>query len=375
MALGQFILDNLDRILIDWESFARSLPPGRSMSAAALRNDAERMLRFVAADMETPQTQSQQAGKGRGEQPEPTDDSAAHAHGRLRAVQAFDLAEMVSEFRALRASVISLWSNQLGAPLAEVSTELVRFNEAIDQILAESVRRYADEMERSRELLLAVLGHDLRNPLSSITMSAAILSRMELTQRQSKLTTAIVQASERMSKMIHDLLDFTRTRLGAKLVINREQCDFEAVCRSIAEETQSAHPDRSVDFEVSGDCVGSWDPQRMAQLVSNLVGNAVQHGRPNTAVKMAIAGHDRDSVNLLVENQGDVIPLDRRAAIFDPLNRGSTSTENGDPGSLGLGLYIAKEIALAHGGDVQLVRSDVSGTVFNVLLPRAASVR
>jgi signal transduction histidine kinase len=370
MTLAQSILDNLDRILGDWETFARSLPPGRSMSAVALRDDAERMLRFVAADMETPQSEGQRDIKGRGEQGEGAEDTAAHAHGHLRAVQAFDLAEMVSEFRALRASVISLWSNQEGAPVPTVTLELIRFNEAMDQILAESVRRYAAEMERSRELLLAVLGHDLRNPLSSITMSAAVLARTSLDSRQTKLAAGIIHAGERMSKMIHDLLDFTRTRLGAKLIVNRERCDFEAVCRTIADESQSGHPDRQVAVHSSGDCEGSWDPERMAQLVSNLVGNAVQHGRPDTPVAITIDGHDADSVTLLVENQGAAIPAELCASIFDPLNRGPSAVGHNEPGSLGLGLYIAKEIALAHKGTIRLVRSDESGTMFEAVLPR-----
>jgi signal transduction histidine kinase len=173
--------------------------------------------------------------------------------------------------------------------------------------------------------------------------------------------------------MIHDLLDFTRSRLGAKLVVAAEPCDLAIVCRSIADETRSGHADRQVSVESSGDCVGCWDCERMAQLVSNLVGNAVQHGHPNTAVTITIAGDDPDSVTLLVENQGDVIPAERRSSMFDPLNR-DRQAERSRSESLGLGLYIAKEIGLAHGGDIRLVRSDPSGTVFEVRLPRVASV-
>jgi hypothetical protein len=139
MKLAQFILDNVEPILTEWEAFAKSLPPGQKMNVAALRNDAERMLRFVAADMEAAQTEGQRAVKGRGQQAAGSEDSAAHDHGRLRHMQAFDLAQMISEFRALRASVIRLWSAQPGATSLATSSELIRFNEAIDQILAESV--------------------------------------------------------------------------------------------------------------------------------------------------------------------------------------------------------------------------------------------
>jgi signal transduction histidine kinase len=371
MRLAPFILDNIEPIMTEWEAFAKSLPPGHEMNSKALRNDAERMLRFVAADMDDAQTEDERAVKAKGEQEVGSEDSAAHAHGRMRLMQAFDLAQMVSEFRALRASVIRLWSAQPGATLPAPASELIRFNEAIDQILAESVNRYASDMERARELLLAVLGHDLRNPLSSIRMSAEILTKTPLTPRQSDLTAGIIRASERMARMVHDLLDFTRTRLGAKLVVESGQCDLDAVCRTIAEEIRSGHPGRDVLVDSSGDCIGEWDRERMGQLVSNLVGNAVQHGDPHTPVKVRTEGDDHDSVTLVVENQGPAIPPDRRLNIFDPLNRLPKATQQGQGGSLGLGLYIAREIALAHGGSVELSSSDEAGTRFEVRLPRA----
>jgi len=202
MGLAQFILDNIEPILTEWEAFAKSMPPGQEMNSAALRDDAERMLRFVAADMDATQSEGQRAVKGRGEQAAGSDESAANAHGRLRLAQEFDLAQMVSEFRALRASVIRLWSAQPGATPSALSSELIRFNEAIDQILAESVSRYRADMDRARELLLAVLGHDLRNPLSSIRMSAEILARTSLTPRQSDLNDGIIRGSERMRRMV-----------------------------------------------------------------------------------------------------------------------------------------------------------------------------
>ena len=372
MRLAEFILDNIEPILAEWDAFAKSLPPGQEMNSIAVRDDAERMLRFVAADMEAVQTEDQQAIKGQGRQAARSETSAAHTHGRLRLMQAFDLVQMVSEFRALRASVIRLWSAQPGATLPAPSSELIRFNEAIDQILAESVDRYASDMERSRELLLAVLGHDLRNPLSSIRMSAEILTKTPLTPRQNDLTSAIIRGSERMARMVRDLLDFTRSRLGAKLVVERERCDLDAVCRNIAEEIRSGHPDREVSVATSGDCIGQWDCERMGQLVSNLVGNAVQHGHPNTPVTVRTAGDDPDSVTLVVENQGPAIPADRRLNIFDPLNRPPQAVQRGQGGSLGLGLYIAREIALAHGGSVKLASSDESGTLFEVRLPRVS---
>ncbi|MGE5100829.1 MAG: sensor histidine kinase [Deltaproteobacteria bacterium] len=341
------------------------------MNLDALRDDAQRMLRFVAADMERPQSEDERAVKGRGRKAPGNEETAAQTHGRLRLSQAFDMPEMVSEFRALRASVLRLWSTQEEAALDP--SEMLRFNEAIDQILAESTQRYASDMERSRELLLAVLGHDLRNPLSSIRMSAEVLAQTDLTARQKQLIDGIIRGSERMRTMIHDLLDFTRTRLGAKLVVSAERCDLAAVCRSIADETRLGHPGREVSVGSSGDCVGLWDCARMAQLVSNLVGNAVQHGHQNTPVEIITVGDDPTVVTLTVRNQGPAIPPQRRFSIFDPLNRTPAATDRDQAGSLGLGLYIAREIAQAHGGSITLLSSDEAGTAFQARLPRRAA--
>jgi signal transduction histidine kinase len=373
MGLAQFITDNIEPILVEWEAFARSLPPGRNMSSVGLRNDAERMLRFVAADMGSVQTDAQRDTKGKGLQPEGGDDSAAHTHGRLRLLQAFDLAQMVGEFRALRASVLRLWSTQAGYNAALASEELIRFNEAIDQVLAESVQRFAEEMERSRELLLGVLGHDLRTPLSSIRMAAEVLARTPSSPRHAELATGIIRSSERMKRMVYDLLDFTRTRLGAKLVLAKERCDLAEVCREIAGEVQAANPDREIKVQFSGVCAGEWDCQRMAQLVSNLVSNALQHGAAGTPIMITTAGDDLETVILNVENQGRPIRAEEQSSIFEPLTRGAGNAADGKTGSIGLGLYIAKEIAIAHSGKIELVRSEPSGTCFQVTLPRGRS--
>ena len=369
MRLAKFITDNTEAILAEWEAFARSLPPGQSMASRALRDDAEEMLRFVAADMESGQSDAEQAAKGRGKTLQGGKVTAADVHGRLRLTQAFDLAQMVSEFRALRASVTRLWAAQQPADSSTQTSELTRFNEAIDQILAESVHRYASDLERSRELLLAVLGHDLRNPLSSIRMSAEVLAKTALTSRQVELTDGIIRGSERMRKMIHDLLDFTRTRLGSALAVVPERCDLAEVCRSIADETRSGHPGRDLRVKSSGDCVGQWDSARMAQLVSNLFGNAVQHGHANTPVDITLVGDHPAEVILTVGNQGPTIPPAHQYSIFDPLNRRLGAGDN-HTGSLGLGLYIAREIALAHGGSIKLLSSNDVGTFFEVRLPR-----
>ena len=226
MKLAEFILANLEPILVEWEAFAKSLPPGASMTSRALRNDAERMLRFVADDLTTGQTAGEEIAKSQGRgQPLPEgEQSAAHDHGLQRLADGFDLVQMVSEYRALRASVMRLWAKEITA-LDENTVDMIRFHESMDQILAESVDRFTEKVGRDKDLFLAVLGHDLRNPLSAISMGSEALLRSEaITARDHSAALAISRSAARMQQMVRDLLDFTRTRLGARLPIAAERC-------------------------------------------------------------------------------------------------------------------------------------------------------
>src|SRR6476660_3872362 len=162
---------------------------------------------------------------------------------------------------------------------------MIRFNEAMDQILAESVERFTEKVGRDKDLFLAVLGHDLRNPLSTIKMGSALLLRSEtITARDHDSAVTISRSADRMGQMVHDLLDFTRTRLGARLPITAERCDLHTICNRIVEELRTAHPDRPITIACDGSCAGQWDASRIEQLVSNLAGNAVQHGYRGTPV-------------------------------------------------------------------------------------------
>jgi signal transduction histidine kinase len=375
MRLADFILNNLERILIEWEAFAKSLPAGASMTSRALRDDAERMLRFVAADLATGQTVDEEIAKshGRGEHLPEGEQSAAHDHGLQRLADGFDLVQMVSEYRALRASVTRLWAKEVNAFDAQAS-EMIRFNEAMDQILAESIERFTEKVGRDKDLFLAVLGHDLRNPLSAIKMGSAVLLRSEaMTTRDHNSAVTISRSADRMGQMVHDLLDFTRTRLGARLPISAGRCDLRTICNHIAEEMRTAHPDRPISVKSDGDLAGQWDASRIEQLVSNLVGNAVQHGYRGTPVNITLDGNQAETVSVDVLNRGPAIPEWQRRSIFDPLTRGVDPDADGDAHqrtSLGLGLYIAHEIASAHGGTMDFTSGDVTGTTFRVVLPR-----
>jgi signal transduction histidine kinase len=367
MRLSQFILDNLEIILQQWEEFARSLKPGSTMSIEALRDDAERMLRFVAADIESEQTRQQEIAKSIGEGPAlPSGQlSAAHDHGVARAVERFSLIELVSEYRALRASVTRMWTQ--AAPLThENLSQIIRFNEAIDQILAEAVAKFTERLDRDADLFTGSIGHDLSNPVNAVSTSARILAgSRNLSNVERDAVTRIERAVTRLSGMLFDLRDFTRTRLGGLARIDREPCDIGVVVRDIVEELAVVYPDRRITVQCSGDLATRADIKRIAQLVSNLVGNALQHGPANTVVTVSAHG-EADTITIEVHNLGPVIEPAVMKTLFEPLSRHSYA----DNHRLGLGLYIAQQIAFAHDGSIDVSSTRETGTRFTVRFPR-----
>jgi signal transduction histidine kinase len=222
-----------------------------------------------------------------------------------------------------------------------------------------------------RDQFLAVLGHDLRNPLGAIEMSAQFLSRSEeLDEKYARAARRILNAAERMKGMVSDLLDLTSTRLGRGISVNKGSTDLAAVCRRAIEELQAFHPDRELSFDCDGDLKGEWDEDRMTQVISNLVGNALQHGDRGTPVMVRATAQDH-TVSLTVHNFGPRIPDASLKIIFDPMVRSSTRDADAGPSrSLGLGLFIVRQIVSAHGGTVAVDSTEELGTTFTVSLPR-----
>jgi signal transduction histidine kinase len=378
MPLATFILEHIETILIEWERFARSiLPATKGLSVESLRDHAREMLIVIVHDMQTAQSAIEQREKseGRRGRREPNEDSAAETHAGQRVGAGFTLNEVVSEYRALRASVIRLWTKEMGQADRNNLDELTRFNEAIDEALCESIARYTLRMDRARDLLLGALGHDLRNPLGAILQSAQVLLRTEtLEARPTQAAVRIMNSGTRMKGMISDLLDFASTRLGARLPLSVAPMNMHDACRAISEEICALHPDRNVDIKCEGELSGRWDGDRVAQMLSNLLGNAIRHGSANGPIRVLIVGSAMD-VRIEVHNEGPPVPMEKRRNIFEPLTRGAAHDSNPHDSnrSTGLGLYIACEIAKAHGGTLELARSDEKGTVFAVCLPKDSS--
>ena len=379
MRLSLFIRQEIDLIVTAWEEFARAkLPLSRPLSSLELQNDAKVLLLSIADDIESEQGAAQQQAKARGERPgnSPALTNNARAHAQHRFEQGFTLDEMVAEYRALRASVQRIWVDHALPDDASHPVQLVRFNEAMDQGLSESISNFSKRLEEARDLLLGIAGHDLRNPLGAVMGSAQYLLRTEsLEGEQLKAATRILNSAERIHEMVDVLLDFTRTRLGAGLELIPVPGNLGAVCQDVVEELRSFHPNCDLRVQCVGDLDGQWDLHRIEQMVSNLVSNAVQHGAIDQAVIVAVNGKDTRSVAISIHNEGPLIPESLRHVLFEPLKRKQQDERAAHDGSsgLGLGLYIANQIALAHGGHIAVESQEGHGTTFNVSLPRHPS--
>lgn len=222
------------------------------------------------------------------------------------------------------------------------------------------------ESLRMQEMFTAVLSHDLRGPLSAIQLSAKILEKRADEDAQ-KMGARIARSAKWMGHMIEDLLDLTRVRLGQGLPITRAPTDLEAVLRSVIQERQVLHPEGRIEFSHEGRLDGSWDADRLVQVASNLIGNALRHGTPGGTVKVRLDGRHPDRVVLSVTNDGN-IPAELLPSIFDPFRRGQR--EHIRTEGLGLGLYIVQQVVQAHGGVIQVQSEENQPTRFDVSLPR-----
>lgn len=263
-----------------------------------------------------------------------------------------------------------------------LSDHEVRLAQTIADHVARAVGRTRDARERDQliaelnrtvrlgEMFVGILGHDLRNPLNSIVMATHLLMSSGM-EKGSKTASRILSNADRMARMIDQLLDVTRIRLGQGLPLEPRPVDLAEVCRSVVEELELANPSREIRLETSGNTVGTWDADRLGQMISNLVSNALQHGVADTPIDVRIDGTTApDTARLEVLNRG-VIPQEILPVLFEPFRAtGESRTQRGSSG-LGLGLYIAQQIAMAHGGLIEVQSSETeAGTRSVVEIPR-----
>ncbi|RKH74407.1 ATP-binding response regulator [Corallococcus aberystwythensis] len=229
----------------------------------------------------------------------------------------------------------------------------------------------AREQREFEQQLIGIVSHDLRNPLNAILLSAhALLQRDDLGERATKNTGRIISSAERANRLIRDLLDVTQARLGGGLPVQRRRMDFHEATRQSVEEVQVAFPERQVVLEQHGDGLGTWDEERLGQVVQNLVTNALRYSEPGSTVRVSTR-EDGNHLVLEVHNEGRPIPPEMLPTLFQAMRRGHHD-EGRSSRSVGLGLYIVQQVARAHGGDVSATSSHEAGTTFTVRLPREA---
>ncbi len=229
------------------------------------------------------------------------------------------------------------------------------------------------ETVRLNELFIGVLAHDLRSPLAAIVTAANLLyARVVATgdDRNARVVTRVIESGQRMARMIEQLLDFTRLRVGQGMGVSPKQADLVTVVQQVVDELEQAHPTSSITVESVGDVTGAWDLDRLFQVFSNIIGNAIHHGVEGS-VRLMVDGSHRDDLTVTVRN-GGAIPPDLLPNIFEPMT-GSGRRRDGSRG-LGLGLFITKEILAAHRGRVSVVSTEAEGTTFSIALPRWTAI-
>lgn len=249
-----------------------------------------------------------------------------------------------------------------GKPVAFVKVT----RDVTDRIAAQEDERRRAEFQQT---MMGIASHDLRSPLQSILLGTTLLLRSgALSPRQTHTVSQIVSAADRALRLIRDLLDFTQTHLIGRLPMNRRTVEVASMFREVVDELQLAHP--SIELNLVSHVRGEarWDPDRIAQLMINLVNNAVRHGDATRGVDLDVRG-ERDWVTFKVHNEGRPIPAEYMPELFDRPSRGGTK-QGATPGSVGLGLYISASIVRAHGGTIAVESTEAKGTTFTVVLPR-----
>jgi signal transduction histidine kinase len=353
-SVADFIRSHSGQVAERWEEeVRRDLPALRNLSRPVLLDHMHEFLAGLADWID-----------GQTEKAERAFDRLVEGHALQRLGYGVGLETLTREYSKLR---VVLLRELLRVPSTPgVREALVRLHEGMDHAMNSAVRRYAQRREEVRERFIGILGHDLRDPLSTVVISANMLaSNPALKAEHRVVASRIVRATDRMQRMIGDVLDFARGHLGSGIPANPTLNDMGEICRAAVDELIGANPQRHIELEVEGDLRGAFDRDRVHQALSNLLSNAVAHGEGPIEVR-AYETESRHAVMTEVTSHGPVIPDAIRDTIFDPFVQGEIA---GPRRGLGLGLYIVNQIALAHGAQCD-VSSDESATTFTICWPR-----
>lgn len=369
--LATLVRDRKEELLQRWSRRVRadpSVPEANQLTELELRNDIPSLIDSIVSCLGANEgaQASGQAIAGRA----PLLD---HAHQRIS--KEYRLSAFLSELLQFRAAVLDLCATEGKALDVEAERCL---HAAVDQCmiggsqeLEEALFRKFREQAAFRERFIGILGHDLRGPLQSINLIVSLLERDLTTEPQIRLISRLVASSDRMRRMIADLLDVTRARHSGGIPMTPREADLRVVARQMIDEMARACAHRSIVLEAHGDLRGVWDPDRMAQVISNLVSNALDYSLPDTPVRVVLRGEPAQ-VLVSVNNQGPTIAPEAMAHVFEPFAQGSQDGRVAQGQGLGLGLFIAQQIVVAHQGTITIASTPDEGTTFSVRLPRSA---
>lgn len=372
MKFTQFIKQHKEEITDEWVQFARENIKGiNKLELEEVQDHIKQMLDRIVESMETSETDAQQEEKSKGNNDLGSGESkAANQHGEQRADVGFDIMDLSSEFRALRASVLRLWEANSGPERNEKDfQEMIRFNEAIDELWMISLKRFDHKVHESKNWFMGILGHDLRNPLTAISGVQSILKLSKnISEKERSLIRRSDSSVKRMKELIDNLLELTNLRLGSGMSINKSPVDLSRQSEKIVQEIQMSYPEAELIIESPGPVQGEWDVIRLDQLMTNIITNALRYGNPGGPVTVSISAKGSDAF-FKVHNEGSPIPEKIKEMIFT----GNFTKTNGDPfkkDSYGLGLYIVKAIVDGHKGKIEVESRQETGTTITVILPR-----
>jgi signal transduction histidine kinase len=347
MRLAQFLETAHIPILDAAVAFARTMPALKDTEEDVLRDHLPALLKIISADLRTPQSRTESISKSHGGDAPSLFLTSAQSHGLMRARVGLTMDQLVAEYRALRSSILRLWGEG-HTPGPKTLEDVTRFNEAIDQAVAESVQFYNQEHERWRDIFLGVLGHDLRGPLNALSLTVQMICLKE--GEPTSTTKVLMRGVTRLTSLLDSLLEYSTSNLGVGMALQRTRADLGEECAEEIDLLRAAHPAARIDYEVLRDADGGFfDVSKVREALTNLVSNAVKHGEASEPTVVRVEG-DEQSVRISVENAGE-IPPEEIDMLFEPLYQRSTPSLRTDRTHLGLGLFIVRQIARAHGGE------------------------
>lgn len=371
MTLANFIRENKEEITEEWIRYAReNIGRADKMKTSEVSDHIRQMLNRIVEDMDSSQSDAEQEKKSKGNKYlDHGDSKAASDHGEQRLGFGFDFMQLSSEFRALRASVLRLWADKSRDENWKIDFhDMVRFNEAIDEVWMISLQRFQEKLDESKNLFLGILGHDLRNPIATITGANSLLKiSQNLSKREKEILSYSDSSLKRMNFLINNLLELTELRLCGGMPIEKKEIDLTEHTQKIVQELKLAYADADIQLKAEETLKGEWDPLRLGQMITNLITNAIRYGKPDTPVYVNLSSEE-NKVVFSVHNEGEPISKEMMEKIYDEgyrLDSGKSSREKG----YGLGLFIVKEIVEGHQGEIVLSSCEDDGTTFKVIFP------